>query len=85
MLLIALTKVYEGASQVMPVVKNLSANAGDIITVDSIPGNEDHGKRAQQPTPVFLPGESHGQRSLESCVHGVTKNWTRLKHAHRPV
>ena len=21
-------------------------------------------KRAQQPTPVFLPGESHGQRSL---------------------
>ena len=22
-------------------------------------------RRAQQPTPVFLPGESHGQRSLE--------------------
>ena len=22
-------------------------------------------KRTQQPTPVFLPGESHGQRSLE--------------------
>ena len=22
------------------------------------------GRRAQQPTPVFLPGESHGQRSL---------------------
>ena len=22
------------------------------------------GKRAWQPTPVFLPGESHGQRSL---------------------
>ena len=21
-------------------------------------------RRAQQPTPVFLPGESHGQRSL---------------------
>ena len=23
-------------------------------------------RRAQQPTPVFLPGESHGQRSLVS-------------------
>ena len=23
--------------------------------------------RAQQPTPVFLPGESNGQRSLEGC------------------
>ena len=23
-------------------------------------------RRAQQPTPVFLPGESHGQRSLAS-------------------
>ena len=24
-------------------------------------------RRAWQPTPVFLPGESHGQRSLERC------------------
>jgi len=24
-------------------------------------------RRAWQPTPVFLPGESHGQRSLEGC------------------
>ena len=27
-----------------------------------------------QPTPVLLPGESHGQRSLEATVHGVTKS-----------
>ena len=29
------------------------------------------------PTPVFLPGESHGQRSLAgySLVHKVTKSW----------
>ena len=27
------------------------------------------------PTPVLLPGKSHGQRSL---VHGITKSWTRL-------
>ena len=25
------------------------------------------GRNAQQPTPVFLPGESHGQRSLVGC------------------
>ena len=24
-------------------------------------------RRAWQPTPVFLPGESHGQRDLEGC------------------
>ena len=26
-----------------------------------------HWKRKWQPTPVFLPGESHGQRSLVGC------------------
>ena len=29
-------------------------------------GWEDPLRRAWQPTPVFLPGESHGQRSLAS-------------------
>ena len=42
-------------------------------------GQEDPWKREWQPTPVFLPGESHGQRSLEATVHGVTKSWTGLK------
>ena len=26
-------------------------------------------RRARQPTPVFLPGKSHGQRSLTGCLH----------------
>ena len=39
------------------VVKNLLANAGD---VGPIPGL----RRKRQLTPVFLPGEFHGQRSL---------------------
>jgi len=52
-----------GASQVA-LVKNPSANAGDMRGrfdpwVGKIPW-----RRAWQPTPVFLPGESHGQRSL---------------------
>ena len=42
-------------------VKNPPANAGDIRDAVSIPGS---GRRAWQPTPVFLPRESHGQRSL---------------------
>ena len=49
------------------VVKNLPANAVDLKR-----SRFDHwvGKicrRAWQPTPVFLSGESHGQRSLAGC------------------
>ena len=54
-----------GASQVALVVKNLPANAGDTRDVGSIPGlGRSPGERARQPTPVSLPGESHGQRNL---------------------
>ena len=38
-------------------------------------GSARHRKKAG---PVFLSGESHGQRSLAATVHGVTKSWTRL-------
>ena len=31
------------------------------------PGTMNTWRRAWQPTPVFLPGESHGQRSLAGC------------------
>ena len=31
-----------------------------------------------QPTPVLLPGESHGQRSWQATVHGVSKSQTWL-------
>ena len=36
-------------------------------------------RREWQPTPVFLPGESHGQRSLASYSYRVTKSQTQLK------
>ena len=70
--------------QVALVVKNPPANAEDIkrcgfqIWVRKIPW-----RRAWQPTPVLLPGESHGQRSLAATVHGVTKNQTQLKRLSR--
>ena len=35
-------------------------------------------RREQQPTPVLLPGEFHGQRSLAGYSPWVTKSWTRL-------
>ena len=46
------------------VLKNPPANAGDVRHgfdpwVGKMPW-----RRAEQPSPVFLPGESHGQRSL---------------------
>ena len=35
-------------------------------------------RRKWQPTLVFLPGKSHGQRSLEAIVPGVVKSQTQL-------
>ena len=46
-------------------VKNPPANAGDMRHTGSIPGSvKIPWRRAGQPTPVTLPGESHGQKSL---------------------
>jgi len=52
-----------GASQVALVVKNPPANAGNGLGFDPWVG-ELPWRREWQPTPVFSPGESHGQRSL---------------------
>jgi len=41
--------------------KESACNAGDL---GSTPDQEDPWRREWQPTPVFLPGESHGQSSL---------------------
>ena len=37
-----------------------------------------HWRRKWQPTPVLLPGKSHGWRSLEAAVHWVAEGQTRL-------
>ena len=57
--------------------KESTCNAGD---VGSMPGSgrfpgEGNGYSSLN-IPVFLPGESHGQRNLRATVHGVTKSWT---------
>ena len=52
-------------SQVALVVKNPPANAGHIKDEGSSPESErPPGGGQWQPTPLFLAGESHGQRSL---------------------
>ena len=35
-------------------------------------------RRKWQPTPVLLPAESHGQKTLSGYVHGLAKSWTQL-------
>ena len=37
-----------------------------------------HWRKQWQPTPILLPGESQGQRSLLGAVYGVTQSRTRL-------
>ena len=46
-------------------VENTPANAGDLRDKGLVPGSGRSPKgQVKQPTPVFLPGESHRQRSL---------------------
>ena len=61
--------LFQWTSVVAQMVKNLPANAGDVrcgfdLWVGKIPW-----KRARQHTPVFLPAESHEQRSLAGYSH----------------
>ena len=52
------------ALQAALVVKNSPANVGDARDAGSIPRSGRSLEEDWQPTPVFLPGESHGQRTL---------------------
>ena len=57
--------------------KLLPASAGDARAVDSIPGlGKSPGVGNENPTPVFLPGKFHGQRSLG----GSSKGTQRVRH-----
>ena len=63
----------------MLVVKNLPADAGDARDLGFNPWvRRIPWRRKWHPTPVFLPGESHGQRNLGGSVHGVAKSRIRL-------
>ena len=73
------------APQVALVVKNLPVNAKDIMTQGSLWVRKIPWGRAWQPTPVFLPGESHRQRpgGLQSLgSQKVIYNWSTLASKH---
>ena len=54
------------------VVKNPPVKAGRHKSRGFNPcGQKIPWRRAWQPTPVFLPGESHGQRSLEGYIESM--------------
>ena len=60
------------ASQMVQWVKNLPAKARDEGDEVQSLGQEDLLEEEMVPTPVFLPGESHGQRNMEGyspCGH----------------
>ena len=64
-------------------VKNLPA--GDTGDLGWIPGlKKIPWKRKREPTPVFLPGKFHGQRSLVGCSPWACKelHMTEYIHAH---
>ena len=57
--------ILKQTSQVVLVVKTLSANVGDIRDAGSIPRlGRSPGGEYRQTTAVFLPGESHGSSEL---------------------
>ena len=70
-------------------VKNPPANAGDPGLIPRV--GKVRWRRAWQPTPVFLPGESHGQRSLAGYSprghneSDVTEGLSRRTHTHTHV
>ena len=67
-------------SQVVLVVKNPPANAGDIKGAGSIPrSGRPPGKGNDYPRQHFLFGESHGRRSLVDWVHWVAESQTQVK------
>ena len=45
-------------------------------------GREDPWKRKWQSTPVFLPGKSHGERTLVGYSPWGLQSWTRLSMPH---
>ena len=51
----------------------------------SILGWEDPQRREWLPTPVLLPGESHGEWSLEGYSPWGRKEWGSIKHKYNPV
>ena len=68
------------------VVKSPPANAGDVRDAGLIPGWEDPLEKEMATSPVLLPGESHGQRSLaDYSLWGGKESDTTETTEHAPI
>jgi len=71
------------ASHMTIVVKNPPDNTGDVRDTSSIPrSGKIPWRRAWKPTPVFLPGESHRQRSLAGYSVTKSRTWPKWLSTH---
>ena len=59
--------------------KESTCNAGDTGYSSLIPGLGRSPRGGNGDFPVFLPGKSQGQSSLEATVHGAAKSMTGLR------
>ena len=68
------------SSQVMLVVKNLPASAGDARDMGSIPGSgRSPGEEHDNPLQYSCLENPMDRGTWRATVHGVTRSWTRLK------
>ena len=69
------------------VVKNLTPSTGYARDMGFIPGfGKISWNRKWQPTPVFLPGKSHGQKYWQATIYGARKKsdmTEQLRHRYR--
>ena len=69
-----------GASQMALVVKNLTANAGDIRDEGSIPGSgRSPGEGQGNPLQYSCPENPMDRGTWRAAVHSISKSWTQLK------
>ena len=66
-------------------VKNPPAHAGEKRCGFDLRAGKTPWRRAWQPTPVFLPGESHAQRSLAGYGPWGRKESDMTEHTHTPM
>ena len=71
---------YNGASQVVLVVKNSPANAGDIRDAGLIPGLRRSSGGGQGNSSILAWRIPIDREAWWATVHRVIKTWTRLKH-----
>ena len=73
---------YSSTSKYIKFLKFLKCSVKNFFNVDIYiyisSSSKSHQRRQWHPTPVLLPGKSHGQRSLVGCGPWVAESQTRL-------